>query len=166
MVNNEAMVELINNVKLSLHTMMDAVKTIKENGPTESASLCAEHYRMLRDLHDEIEEVKKEAYHAVNHYAMVVLPELFESEGVKTLNLTSGFRVSIREVIRASVKADAKIDAYQWLYNNDLGDLITNTVNASSLSATARTLNEEGRELPADLFNVATLPQVSLTKTK
>ena len=160
---NENNFKVVRQLTLDL---ADFVKHIKENGPTQSASLCAEHYRMLREMHDEIDAVKKEAYHAMDYYSMSVLPELFEDEGVTTLNLVSGYRVTVRHTMRASVKADAKGHAYQWLIDNDLGDLVTETVNASSLSATARTLNEEGRELPSDFFNVATLPQVSLTKTK
>jgi len=160
---NENNFKVVRQLTLDL---ADFVKHIKENGPTQSASLCAEHYRMLREMHDEIDAVKKEAYHAMEHYTMSVLPELFEDECVTTLNLASGYRVTVKHTMRASVKADAKGHAFQWLIDNDLGDLVTETVNASSLSATARMLNEEGRELPTDFFNVATLPQVSLTKTK
>jgi hypothetical protein len=117
-------------------------------------------------MHDKIDEIKKQAYHVMNDYAMKVLPMVFENEGVTTITLSAGYRVTIGQRLSASIVADKKPDAYNWLVHNDLGDLITETVNASSLSATARSLIEEGRQLPDDLFKTVVLPQVSLTRTK
>lgn len=134
--------------------------------PTTSAPVCAEYYRTLRAIHDELDAVKKKAYKMLEHYGMQILPEVFENEGVTTLNLASGYRVTISSVTRASIPAENKQKAYEWLVTHDLGDLITSTVNASSLSATAKSLLEEGRQLPDDLFKVAVLPQVSMTKLK
>lgn len=131
-----------------------------------SAAVCAEYYRRLRVLKDEAEAVAKQLSKEVESYGMGVLPETFEREGVTTMNLASGYRVTISEVVRASIPADTKPLAYDWLVNNDLGDLITSTVNASTLSATAKELIKQGRELPEGLFKVAVLPQVSMTKLK
>lgn len=134
--------------------------------PAEKASLCAEYYRALRTLHDEADALKKKLHKELEAYGMSILPEVFEKEDVTSLNLSSGYRVTISSVTRASIPAENKAEAYQWLVDNELGDLITNTVNASTLSATAKSLIEEGRQLPEDLFKVAVLPQVSMTKLK
>ena len=55
---------------------------------------------------------------------------------------------------------------YVWLKQNDLGALIKPTVNASSLSASAKELMENGRELPEVIFSVHTKDSVSITKGK
>lgn len=142
------------------------VKEMSANQPTKSAAICAEFYQRARDLHDKIDELKKAAYHLMNDYGMKVMPLVFEDEGVSTITLSSGYRVTISQRLNASIPADKKAEAYDWLVRNDLGDLITETVNASSLSATARSLIEEGRQLPDDIFKTVILPQVSMTKVK
>ena len=144
----------------------EMLKEVDENGPTGPASTCAEYYRQVRETHDAIDDLKKKAYAVMDKYAMQILPQLFEDENVSTITLASGYRVTIRDVLRASIPADKKPEAYDWLVRNDLGDLISETVNASSLSATARSLIEEGRQLPDDLFKTVILPQVSMTKVK
>lgn len=142
------------------------IESLDAQQPSTSAAVCAEYYRTVRDIHDMIDELKKQAYHVMNNYAMKVMPMVFENEGVSTITLSSGYRVTISQRLNASIIADKKPDAYVWLMENDLGDLITESVNASSLSATARSLIEEGRQLPDDLFKTVVLPQVSLTRTK
>jgi hypothetical protein len=54
--------------------------------------------------------------------------------------------------------------AFEWLRENGLGELITETVNASTLSAQARKMLEDGTELDADIFNVSVFPTTSITK--
>ena len=162
---------MVNDLKYNLidqniSAISDSIALISGSQPQSSAAVCAEHYRQIRDMHDKIDEIKKQAYHVMNDYAMKVLPMVFENEGVTTITLSAGYRVTIGQRLSASIVADKKPDAYNWLVHNDLGDLITETVNASSLSATARSLIEEGRQLPDDLFKTVVLPQVSLTRTK
>lgn len=94
------------------------------------------------------------------------MPQKFEQAGVPTINLDEGYRVTISHLVRATVKSDRKQEAYQWLRDNQLEDIVTETVNASTLSAVAKTLGEENRELDPELFSVAIIPNTSVTKTK
>ena len=149
-------------------TINEVIESAEDHldGPTEKASVCAEYYRTLRALHDEADAIKKKLYNKMDHYGMNVLPLVFDNEGVTTITLSSGYRVTISSTTRVSIPADNKEQAYQWLVDNDLGDLITNTVNASTLSATARSMNKQGQQLPDDLFKTVILPQVSMTRVK
>lgn len=158
---------MVNDVIIQQVQEIEALlEQLKGLQPSASAAVCAEYYRNVRDVHDAIDELKKKAYHVMNDYGVKVMPMVFENEGVSTITLASGYRVTISQRLNASILTDKKPEAYIWLMENDLGDLITETVNASSLSATARSLVEEGRQLPDDLFKTVVLPQVSLTKTK
>lgn len=120
-----------------------------------AAILCSEEnnwFKPLRQMFDQ--------------YRSQDLPALFEQEGVTSVPLAEGYRVGVSFTIRASIKQGEKDRAYAWLRGNQLGDIITTTVNASTLSATARTLLEEQNlELPEELFNVANMPNTSVTKT-
>lgn len=98
-------------------------------------------------------------------YKRFLLPEAFEQEGVKSIPLAEGFRVGTSTTFRASIKKGEKDAAYAWLRENKLGDIITSTVNASTLSSVAKKMvEEENKELPEQLFNVGMLPTTSVTK--
>ena len=58
-----------------------------------------------------------------------------------------------------------KVAGMGWLRDEGHGDLIQETVNASSLSAFAKSYIEEtGKDLPADLFKLSNLRYTSVTK--
>lgn len=98
-------------------------------------------------------------------YKRKLLPEVFEVEGVKSIPLAEGYRVGTASTFRASIRKGMKDTAYNWLRGNQLGDIITTTVNASTLSSAAKKLMEDqNKELPNDLFNVAMVPTTSVTK--
>jgi hypothetical protein len=101
-----------------------------------------------------------------DEYKTQQLPAIFEQEGVTSVPLAEGYRIGVSYTIRASIKPQEKDKAYAWLRGNKLGDIITTTVNASTLSATARTmLEEQNIELPSELFTVANMPNTSVTRT-
>lgn len=96
-----------------------------------------------------------------------VIPAAFEAEGVPNVSLSEGFRVGIAHNFRASIKEGMKDKAYHWLRANGMGDLITSTVNSSTLSAAAKHRTEdENKDMPEDLFTVAIMPNTSVTQTK
>jgi len=100
------------------------------------------------------------------------LPEAFEDEGIKSFTTTDGYRVTVSQLLRASCNKDHKFEAYQWLRENGFENIVTETVNAGTLSSVARMLLEgtdpdaEVHELPDELFNVNITPTTSVTKTK
>ena len=95
----------------------------------------------------------------------VTVPAVFEAAGVPNVPLSEGFRVGISEAWRASIKPDQKPGAYAWLEETGRKSIITEVVNASTLSALAKEMAEKNEELPAEFFNVAQVPNTSVTKT-
>lgn len=98
-------------------------------------------------------------------YKNVKVPEAFEQAGVDNMPLSEGFRVGITTNVRASVVPGQKAEAFAWLEENDKGDLIQPTLNASTLSAFAKECREKNIDLPAELFNVALMNNTTVTKT-
>jgi hypothetical protein len=98
-------------------------------------------------------------------YKNFKVPEAFEQAGVENVPLTEGFRVGITTNIRASVIPGQKEAAFVWLQENEAGDLIQPTLNASTLSAYAKGLREKNKDLPAEIFNVAEMDNTTVTKT-
>jgi len=120
----------------------------------------------LRAVKDNIEEALKPFDKFYLEVKDQKLPQAFDAAGVPSVNLEEGFRVTVAHNVRASIKKDMKDKAFDWLRENGLGDIITDTVNSSTLSALARSMGEENKELDAELFSVAIMPTTSVTRTK
>lgn len=140
----------------------------KEFLAAESADVVefARAFVALRQLKDKIEAVDKAFSKLFENAKNERMPNKFEESGVPSVNLDEGFRVTISHQVRASTKADQKDNAIAWLEANQLGSIVNKTVNSSTLSAVARTMIEDGKELPEDLFAVHVLNSTSVTKTK
>jgi DNA-directed RNA polymerase subunit L len=124
--------------------------------------------RLLRDLRDITEilgDIKTQFQNHLDRMRQDKVPTAFKENGITSLTV-DGYRYTISQTLRASIKADQKVRAYEWLRENDLGELITETVNASTLSAQARKMAEDGTELEPDLFNVSIVPTTSITQAK
>lgn len=120
----------------------------------------------LREMKDKIEEALKPFDKFYLEAKEQKLPAAFEAAGVPTVNLDEGYRVSISHNVRASIKGGQKDAALEWLRQNGLGDVVTETVNSSTLSGLARSMAEENRELDSELFTVAIMPTTSVTRIK
>lgn len=121
--------------------------------------------RLLRDVKETAADIESQLGKVLEKMRQETIPNSFKESGVTTLTV-DGYRYTISQTLRASIRADKKLDAYKWLRENDLGDLITETVNASTLSAQARKMAEDGTELEPDLFNVSIVPNTSITQAK
>lgn len=120
----------------------------------------------LRDVKDRIDEVQKKISSLYEEWKNVKVPEKFDKAGVPFVPLEEGFRVSVSHRVFASIKKESREAAFQWLRDNQLADLVTETVNSSTLSAVAKSMAEENRELNPDYFTVAVVANTSVTKTK
>lgn len=126
----------------------------------------ARNFIALRSIVDRLEDVAKPLDKLYQQMKTVNLPEAFDRHGVPSVTLDEGYRVTVSHTVRASIKPDMKDAAYAWLRDNGLGDIVTETVNSSTLSAVARTVAEDNRELDSELFNVAVIPNTSIISIK
>lgn len=103
----------------------------------------------------------------INSYAREVsLPERLDDDAIKTFTADNGDRMSRTARAFASVKAGMMDKAFEWLRANELGSLIKETLNSSSLSGAAKELMENGKELPDDIFALHIKNGVSITRKK
>lgn len=120
----------------------------------------------LKALKDKMEAVLKPFDAAYEDMKVNKLPSVLDGDGVPSVNLEEGYRVTVVHNVRASVRGGRRDDAILWLRENGLGDLVSETINASTLSAVARTLAEDNKQLDDDIFSVHVMPTTSVTKTK
>ena len=88
----------------------------------------------LQSLEDEVkimEENLKRKKEAADKISEEVIPEIMEQMKLKTLKLQDGSAIEVKEIYGASIPVANREDAYKWLRDNDLGDLIKNEITVS-----------------------------------
>jgi len=148
-----------------LRAMFNSLEAYTDVVRKQATPKAVEMYVALKTLADDYDEVGKALTETVTELKQKTIPEKFETEGVSSFTTTSGYRVTVSVTPRASMKGD-KLLCFQWLRDNNLGDIVTETVNASTLSSVAKSMLEEGKELDPDLFLTYLQPNTSVTKIK
>ena len=88
----------------------------------------------LQKLEEEItkeESLLKQKKERADKISAEVIPEIMESMKLKTLKLQDGSAIEVKEIYSATIPVTNRERAYQWLRDNDLGDLIKNEVTVS-----------------------------------
>jgi hypothetical protein len=88
----------------------------------------------LKDLEDSIvakEEELKQLKQQADAVSGEVIPTMMQELNISTLKLADGSAVEVKPVYGASISAEKKEEAFEWLRSNGLGDLIKNEVTVS-----------------------------------
>lgn len=149
------------NVAQLAPKLFKEIDAAKKAGPVPLARA----YVVLHRLQSRIEELLKPLDARIKACKELEVPEAFEIAGVPSITLEEGFRVGISIRTLASIKTGQKEAAIEWLNEQDKGDIVQPTINASTLSALAKELGEKNIDLPEAIFTVARVPNTSVTKT-
>lgn len=123
----------------------------------------AEVFLLSRKCQEAMKDASTGFSNMVTHIGYSVLPEAMEQQDVTSVKTATGYRVTLNR--RMNVKMLDKILGFQWLRDNNLGDLITETVNAQTLGSQVRQMMEnEGIEPPDSVFEVKPSKYASMTK--
>ncbi len=153
----------VNLMLVALDTLARELKGQERRG----AIALARSFVVLHRLKDKFDDLDKAFSALFEDYKSNILPEMLDDENLPHVPLSEGFRVGISHAWRASIKKGMREEAYQWLTDNGLSNLITDTVNSSSLAAAAKYEAEENNiDFPEKLFSVARIPTTSVTRTK
>ena len=63
--------------------------------------------------------------------ALNLLEERYADSSIEIKEVASGFRMQVKEIYGATIPVDKREGAFNWLRNNDLGDLIKNEITVS-----------------------------------
>ena len=88
----------------------------------------------LKTLEDDLLEKENELKKIKQHIEIVsgeVIPTMMQEMNISTLKLADGSSVEVKPVYGASISASKKEEAYTWLRDDGLGDLIKNEVTVS-----------------------------------
>ena len=90
--------------------------------------------QQLKDLEDEIanaEEGIKKLKEKANIVSQFEIPQMMEEMNIKKLKLKDGEAVEIKKGYGASIPKDRQEEAFTWLRNNGLGDIIKNDITVT-----------------------------------
>ena len=117
----------------SINFENDKQNQLKMSSDDDKANL-SEQVEKLKNLEDELKiaekkfkDLKKEADTLSNE----TIPTMMTEMNISTLKLADGTAVEVKPVYGASIPLDKKEEAYNWLRENGLGDLIKNEVTVS-----------------------------------
>ena len=88
----------------------------------------------LRNLEDQIKQKETELKKLKKDSQIIsgeVIPTMMTEMNISTLKLADGSAVEVKPIYGASITSEKKEEAFNWLRNNGLGDLIKNEVTVS-----------------------------------
>lgn len=107
----------------------DALASVDSEGTAQLSG----HVRQMRSLEDEIADAEahikalKQQKHAL---ATEIIPNLMSQMGVERLDV-DGVTVSCKNVVHASIPANRREEAFEWLRDHGCDDIIKNDVICS-----------------------------------
>jgi hypothetical protein len=121
------------------------------------------HFADMREVMDRIKTAREALQEMTDALSAVHVPDIMREVGIKTINVEGVGRVTVSHRYSCSILDKPK--GFEWLRDNDAGALVQETVNSSALASYAkRRLEEDGMDMPPDIFKVGTNPYTSITK--
>lgn len=117
-----------------------------------------------RGVKDYLDRLSTFANAEVDALRLVLIPGKMEEEGIENLTIEELGRLGLSADLYVSIKSGKKEDFFRWLNKHNLGDLIQDTVNPSTLKSFVKGRMAAGKEIPGDLLNVTPYTRASITK--
>jgi len=109
----------------------DQTESITQTNDVKSLS---DQVIKLRDLEDQIKNVEdnlKSLKQKADTLSGEVIPTMMTEMNISTMKLADGSAIEVKPVYGASIPKDRQEEAFNWLRENGLGDLIKNEVTVS-----------------------------------
>ena len=109
----------------------DKSESIQQTNDVKSLS---DQVLKLRNLEDQVKEAEdnlKKLKQEADVISSEVIPTMMIEMNVSTLKLADGSAVEVKPVYGASIPKAKQEEAFNWLRNNGLGDLIKNEITVS-----------------------------------
>lgn len=147
-------------MRLQVATTTQEVLDLRRGGLHEALA----GWALTRDDYKDLDELRKEIYELLETLSKSVLPEMMVENGVKTVTLENVGRRFTKST-KLSCSMIDKDKGIEWLNENGGNALPQLTVNGQTLSSFAKArIENEGLDMPEDIFKVSTVANISATK--
>ncbi len=121
-----------------------------------------------QDEHARLKAETSEAWNDVCFITRRVIPSRFEQDNIQniTVILPDGTKKQLLVIPQVSVKTppEKKLELWKWLREHDAAEIISETVNSSTLAAYVRQQMKDGQPYPNDICEVSMYDTASLRK--
>jgi len=110
-----------------INLRQDAPSQVTQVNPDQLSN----EIKTLQEIHQEIsnqEEKLKELKEREKYYSGIVIPDLMNQLNLKTMKLRDGSQIEVKNIFGASIIAEKKQDAHNWLRDNGLGAIVKNEI--------------------------------------
>jgi hypothetical protein len=160
------------NTLLDLSVVCGRLSNLAQNVRNETNEVVAsgdhiqiiKHYDKLRQVTALIKESREVLAQLEEKMSREQVPDALRANNIRTITVEGVGRVSLGT--RWSASMPDKEAGFEWLRGNGHGGVIQETVNAQTLGALAKELNNDGTELPAPTFATNIMTYTSITKVK
>lgn len=156
----------LESIFVTIDRLGSAISEIeKELSKVESMDIenAAVYYEDFRNKYDSLEAVVKKWTTAKDRLSSYIIPTILEDSQLgQSVKLKSGKTVVVQ--YKVNVSMPDKDAGMQWLRDNELGELIQETVNSGTLTAVAKGRLEENNALPEELFKMSTKASTAIRK--
>ena len=111
---------------------------LRKDAPDQSTNIdpekLSQEVEKLRTIQSQISELEarvKDLKEDERYFSCMVIPKLMEDMNLSSLKLRDGSELSVKKIYSASIKADKKAEAINWLRENGLGDIVKNNITVS-----------------------------------
>ena len=115
----------------SINFEADQTESITQANDAKELSAQVVKLRNLEDKIKETEEALKILKKQEEVLSSEIIPTMMTEMNISTMKLADGSAIEVKPVYGASIPADKKEEAFNWLRENGLGDLIKNEVTVS-----------------------------------
>ena len=106
----------------------DQQQVIEKADVDTLASYCKELQGYEEEIAELEEQIKKKREKA-DKISSEIIPNMLAEQGISSLKLADGSSVDVRKSYNCTIKKDEMESAYNWLRENQLGDIIKNEVS-------------------------------------
>ena len=125
----------------------------------------ARELSQLKSAKDKIEDELSAINKRIEILARQEIPEAMDEAGVQNVKFEGIGKIYLKGDVFASIPAESRDAAYEWLELTGRGSLIKPTVNSSSLKAAVKEWISQGEEIPEELIKVTPYTQAVLTRS-
>lgn len=160
-------------VQTWLGVMLDLEQRLFESTPVDSDTIqaimgdeatpgdMARMFRDLRALYETADAIKKQFGKTFDWLRVFYIPARMEDLETSSTKVPGFGRLALTDDLRIKVMDQAAL--FEWLEENDLGDMISETVNSSTLKASLRKRMKDAKELPESV-ELTPFTRANLTK--
>jgi hypothetical protein len=94
-----------------------------------------------------------------------IIPDKMDNDGIQNINIKGVGRLALRPELQVATKQGMGPDLRDWMIDHDCEDLITETINPSTLKAWVKEQMAKGEEFPDELLNIYAFTRAVLTRT-